>query len=275
MFKKVLILVFIVTLAGCSDSKKSDAELSGVESFTVTDKDLEGVLKISGLENTEGTRQDRVKDSYQERNAIASLIATNELLDLPLVIAEIKRNRNELLIKNYFDAFVKNATNDEAIKKYYDEHLDEFTDKKAHVAQILIKVSPTDDINKQAELQNKAIKIADELRRGKDFTAAAKEFSDDMASKDKGGDLGWIQTGTGDAAIVEKALTLDIKDIPEPIRTAKGYHVIALLEPVEKNVKPFEEVKQKIAYKLQYEAKLNELKRLRELAKPEMAKLKS
>jgi len=276
MFKRVLILIFIVTLTGCSDSNKSDtAGLSGVESFTVTDKDLEGILKISGLENTEGARQDRVKDSYQERNAIASLIATNELLDLPLVVAEIKRNRNELLIKNYFDAFVKDATNDEAIKKYYDEHLDEFTDEKAHVAQILIKISPTDDINKQAELQNKAIKIADELRRGKDFAAAAKEFSDDMTSKDKGGDLGWIQTGTGDAAIVEKALTLDIKDIPEPIRTAKGYHVIALLEPVEKNVKPFEEVKQKIAYKLQYEAKLNELKRLRELAKPETAKLKS
>ena len=275
MLKSIFILVFLATLIGCTDSKKSDAGLSGVESFTVTDKDLEGVLKISGLENVEGTRQDRVKDSFQERNAIASLIATNELLDLPLVVAEIKRNRNELLIKHYFDAFVKNATSDEAIKKYYDEHLDEFTDKRAHVAQILVKVSPTDDINKQAQLQNKAIKIADEIRRGKEFATAAKEFSDDKASRDKGGDLGWIQTGTADAAIVDKALTLDIKDIPEPIRTARGYHIIKLLEPLEKNVKAFEEVQQKIAYKLKYEAKLNELKRLKALAEPEVAKLKS
>lgn len=275
MLKRVLILVFSVTLtASCGEAKKPDTG-SGVGSFTVTDKDLEGVLKISGLENTEGTRQDRAKESFQERNAIASLIATSELLDLPLVITEIKRNRNELLIKHYFDAFVKDSTSDEAIKKYYDEHLDEFTDKKAHVAHILVKVVPTDDINKQAELQNRAIKIADEIRRGKDFAAAVEEFSDDIVTKDKGGDLGWIQTGMADAAIVEKSFALDINTIPDPIRTAKGYHVITLLEPVEKNVKPFEEVKDKIAYKLQYEAKLNELKRLKELAEPEMAKLKS
>lgn len=275
MLKNSFILVCFTTLLGCSDSQKSDTGLTGIDSFIVTNEDIDSILKINGLPDTEGKRQDRVKEVYQERNAIASLIMTNELLDLPLVLGEIKRNRNELLIKYYFEAFVKNTASDEAIKKYYDEKIDEFTDKRAHVAQILVKVSPKDDINKQAELQKKAVKIADELRRGEDFANAVKMYSDDKASKEKGGDLGWLSTGNADAVIVEKAISLDIKDIPEPIRTAKGYHVIKLLEPIETNVKPFEDVKQKIAYKLKYDAKLNELKRLKKLAEAEVASLKS
>ena len=48
--------------------------------------------------------------------------------DMEALRAEIKRQRNEIIIKNYFAAYVKKATSEEAIKKYYDEHQEEWND---------------------------------------------------------------------------------------------------------------------------------------------------
>lgn len=267
MIKNIFILSFITVLISCSDSKNTDISLNELNDFEVTQGDLVSMLKIKGFSGASGKRQERLKSAYIERNAIAAIVAKEALIDFPVVRFQIKRNRNEILIKNYFDQYLKEVTSPDAIQKYYDINIDEFTEKKVHLAHILIKLSPKTTVNQKAEAHKKAINIADEIRRGANFKKMAKKYSDDKNTKNNGGDLKWLQTGNIEQSILDVAISLKMEDIPTPILTSRGYHIIKLLEPTDKKVKSLEEVSEKIAYKLKYESKVKELNRLKGLAK--------
>lgn len=61
-----------------------------------------------------------------------------------------------------------------------------------------------------------------------DFSALAKQYSDDTGTKDSGGDLGWAQAGQF-VAEFDQALFKDLKDgqiSPQPVKTEFGYHII-------------------------------------------------
>ncbi len=61
-----------------------------------------------------------------------------------------------------------------------------------------------------------------------DFTALAKQYSDDTGTKDAGGDLGWAQQGQFVTAFDDE-LFKNLKDgqvSPTPVKTEFGYHII-------------------------------------------------
>ncbi len=268
-----LFSIILLALAACAE-KGNEVGLSGLESFIVESDDLSNLVDAKNVGNLTEQRAERWIANYEERNAIAFIIAKDQLVDLALMRAMIKNSRNEIIIKNYFDKLTKHTTADAAVQKYYEAHIDEFTNKRAHAAHILISISPDADVNARAEQHKIALKVADELRRNSSFEEVAKQYSDDLETKNKGGDLGWIEAGKADADIVENVMSLNVDEIPQPFLTPRGYHVVKLLEPIEKNVIALDEVKEKIIYKIKYEEKLNELKRLKELAGKEVANLK-
>ncbi|PIR92598.1 protein translocase subunit SecD [Candidatus Falkowbacteria bacterium CG10_big_fil_rev_8_21_14_0_10_44_15] len=83
-----------------------------------------------------------------------------------------------------------------------------------------------DKFNQEAERKAKSV-LAKALG-GEDFSALAKQFSDDQATKDKGGDLGWIKSGVGDYfSIYERAQTSAAgKVAPQLVNEDKGFNVI-------------------------------------------------
>lgn len=65
-----------------------------------------------------------------------------------------------------------------------------------------------------------------------DFSALAKEYSDDPGSKGLGGELGWARQGQF-VSEFDKALFEELKDgqiSPTPIKTQFGYHIIKRIE---------------------------------------------
>lgn len=88
-------------------------------------------------------------------------------------------------------------------------------------AHILIEASDT-----QAAVVEQ-VKTA--LAEGKDFSELAAEFSDDFASRDMGGDLGFTD-GTAFPDSFEAALAkLEVGQVSEPVETDSGIHIIKLL----------------------------------------------
>ena len=79
----------------------------------------------------------------------------------------------------------------------YDENI--FGDIRTK--HILISIDTLDGMtteeknNKEKEALNKAKDIIKKLNNGEDFDKLAKEYSTDKATKDKGGDTGWFNTG--------------------------------------------------------------------------------
>ncbi|MEP7324531.1 MAG: peptidylprolyl isomerase [Gemmatimonadota bacterium] len=98
-----------------------------------------------------------------------------------------------------------------------------------------IVIAPRAGAAARAEARARADSIVTELRNGADFAAAARRFSEDPVSKDKGGDLGWFRRGQMVAEFEREAFRLRPGVISEPIESSYGYHIIQVqrIQPTE------------------------------------------
>ncbi|MBK8283613.1 MAG: peptidylprolyl isomerase [Ahniella sp.] len=69
-------------------------------------------------------------------------------------------------------------------------------------------------------------KIRDLLTKGADFEETARKFSEDDATANLGGDMGWAPDGSFGARVSQVIGSLKDGDVSEPFRTELGWHVL-------------------------------------------------
>ncbi|WP_372398700.1 peptidylprolyl isomerase [Azospirillum sp. HJ39] len=90
------------------------------------------------------------------------------------------------------------------------------------VAEIFLAVDTPDQ---DTEVRRNAERLIEEVKRGGNFAALARQFSQ-SAGAATGGDLGWVRTGELSPE-VDKALSgMRGGQMSAPIRTATGYHIL-------------------------------------------------
>ncbi|MEI4614169.1 peptidylprolyl isomerase PrsA [Bacillus cereus] len=99
--------------------------------------------------------------------------------------------------------------------------------------------------------ENEAKEIKSKLDAGASFEELAKQESQDLLSKDKGGDLGYFNSGTMAPEFEMAAYKLNVGQISNPVKSSNGYHVIKLTD--KKDLKPYDEVKNSIRKNLEEE----------------------
>ncbi len=132
----------------------------------------------------------------------------------------------------------------------YSSNLDNFrTAERVHVRHILIDTRNKSDAEKK-QLLAKAQDLLKQLNSGADFAQLAQKNSDDTSNAPKGGDLGWKGRGELVPPFETAAFALQPKQISGIVTTEFGYHIIQGLERESARVKPFDEVKAKLADEL-------------------------
>ncbi len=119
---------------------------------------------------------------------------------------------------------------DEVLRAYFEEHKDKFAvEERYRIEAIRLsrEPSPADADYVRGRL--------DALRReivagGKTFAQMAKEWSQDLANAELGGDLGWFGKGRMDPAFEAAAFALAAGQVSQPVRSAFGYHLIQVDE---------------------------------------------
>ncbi len=76
------------------------------------------------------------------------------------------------------------------------------------------------------------------IRAGESFDALAAQFSDDPATREKGGDVGVFQRGAMLPAFEDAAFAMNAGDLAGPVRTEVGYHILECTEHVSAHVQP-------------------------------------
>ncbi|MFA4941696.1 MAG: peptidylprolyl isomerase, partial [Patescibacteria group bacterium] len=124
----------------------------------------------------------------------------------------------------------------EAIKMIGETPLLEFKEEAISQELTAEEQKRIDDFNKTAD--SKAGEILGKIISGGDFSAIAKEYSEDDATKSKGGDLGWI-TESDNSEIVSLVKSLKLGETMKDFALKSNGYEIARLEDKRVKTDPF------------------------------------
>jgi peptidyl-prolyl cis-trans isomerase D len=140
----------------------------------------------------------------------------------------------------------RTRVDDATLHAYYNSHIDEYkVQNRAHVEHILFKTIGKTDAE-VAEIRAKAQDVLNKAKKGANFEDLAKKFSEDDATKPKGGDLGWIVEGQTVPEFQQAAFSLPKGSISDLVKTQYGFHIIKVIDRETAHTKPFEEVRDAI-----------------------------
>ena len=285
MKKKILCLMLgLILLTGCGKIPQLENGQDAVVSFKNGDMisvdDLYNELKdkyaLSTLLNMidrkvlEETFPDNIEKAKKSSESYIESLKENYNSEEELLSAiqqyygyiTIEEYQNQIYLgymQSYaMNEYAKEQVTDNDIEKYYKNEID----NDIEISHILITPEVTDEMNEdeikkaETDAEKKAEDIISELKNsvknGKKvseaFSELAKKYSEDDATKDKGGSLGQVnKTTLGDTytEIVEKAYTLkDDNYYTKVIKTSLGYHIIMRNQTYEK--KSLDELKDEI-----------------------------
>ncbi|MEO8139804.1 MAG: peptidylprolyl isomerase, partial [Gemmatimonadota bacterium] len=144
--------------------------------------------------------------------------------------------RNRLLSKLKDDGKLKPVQPTEReMRTYFDQYQDQLPARPATLSFRNIVIAPKASAPSRDRALAQADSIVAELRKGADFATAAKRFSQDPASKDQGGDLGWFRRGIMVPEFDAIVFRLKPGVISDPVETPFGFHIIQVerIQPAE------------------------------------------
>jgi peptidyl-prolyl cis-trans isomerase C len=121
---------------------------------------------------------------------------------------------------------------EEDVQKYYQDYKDFFDQVKVRISHIVLRVPYPSTAADREQFHARLKDIQAAILAGKmDFATAAKQYSHCTMSKDKGGDLGFIQRKyMVEESLSRAAFALKPGQISEPIDSEFGVHLILVTE---------------------------------------------
>jgi peptidyl-prolyl cis-trans isomerase SurA len=190
------------------------------DSLPVSDGDVEAELdrKVNYFISVAGSQEafeeyykksvEQIKDDYRED--IREQLFANEMRRK--ILGDIKVTPSE--VKAFFEKLSKDSL------PYFNAEME--------LSQIVVKpkVSPV-----QREAAMTKIKgILDRIRNGESFDLLASLYSEDIASAQEGGDLGWAERGSFVKEFEAAAFKLKNGEISDVVESPYGFHIIMNVE---------------------------------------------
>ena len=153
--------------------------------------------------------------------------------------------RKDLLIAKVIEIEVvpQLALDEEAVRAFYDQHPAQFAEDDAVRARhILIETAPDADPAERKAARTRAAAVRQQALAAKtDFGGLAREHSDDVATAESSGDLGFVVRGQTAEPFEVALFALEPGGVSEVVASPFGFHVIKAVERREGRVIPFDE----------------------------------
>lgn len=160
----------------------------------------------------------------------------------PIVKAQIAMATNEIIDDAYVAQLAHSQITEAKLHELYQQYSKNMsTQEEVRVRRIVV---PT---------EKEAKDIIEQLKKGADFTALAKEKTIDPAGKTNGGDLGYFTKGemAGEPAFADAAFVLKKGEFSQsPVRTRDGWDVIKVEDRRQAKAAPFNQVAPQIAQQM-------------------------
>ncbi len=204
-------------------------------------------------------RQQAVKEELVNREILVQEAQRRGIDKNREVAAQADMARQAVLVRALFEQEVKkNPITDAQLQQQYEQFKASMGANEYKVRHILV------------DKEDDAKAIIDQLNKGGDFAALAKEKSKDPGSKDNGGDLDWGPSARYVKPFADAVTSMQKGQTTKtPVKTDFGYHVIRLDDVRPLTVPPFNEMRQQFMQRAQQQQVQKLVMELRSKAKIE------
>lgn len=186
------------------------------EGISISDKEIED-------------RISQIIDSFGSKEKFLSVLSIYGLTEESLREQLIPRMLAEKIIMK------DKSISDKDLAEFFAKNKSSFDEKEqVKLRHILVKTL------------EEAQQVEEELKKGADFAKLAQERSIDTATKDHGGEMGWVERGNLDSALEKVVFSLNKGDRTSIVKTAFGYEIAEVLDKKSARSVSFEEVKDKV-----------------------------
>ncbi len=171
--------------------------------ITVTQQDIDSELQ-------------RIKDqSFSSEKEFQKFVEQNKFSE-----ADVQEQVELTLLRDRLEQAVvsKPTVSDDEIKKFYEVNIDSFKQPANRDVRVILNSS-----KQKAEQAKQALEADDSDASWK---KVAKQYSQDQASKDRGGLLEGLTEGQGDPQLEQQAFSAAEGEIVGPFKTDRGWYVI-------------------------------------------------
>ena len=135
-------------------------------------------------------------------------------------------------------------------QKYYEEHKKEFVrEERVFLREILVSTEGKDPAG-VAAAEKKAKDLAARAKKGDKFPDLARDNSDNPATAEQGGEVGWFKKGDLDKKIEDLVFAQDRNFVTDPIRVPNGFLILKVDEHQKAGQATFEEAEPEIRDRL-------------------------
>lgn len=224
-------------------------------------------IKISEKEVDDAIEKVKKNNQWTQEDLVAKL--KHQGITYKKYREEVRADLQRYQLINYA-VNSKIVIRDEDLKQYYDKHKDDFTKGgKVHLATIILLAKNPQDEQAMEQLRKEGEEILGRIKRGEDFAALARKFSDGPGAQE-GGDLGTFNMAELDPQLREICEGLPKGGVSDLIQRPNGLQILKVIDKEEAKTKPFKDVKDAI-YNILYKQAVNKrynawIKGLRESA---------
>lgn len=211
--------------------------------------------KKNGLDVTDRELNEAIAD-IMKRNNLDKAQFEAALAREGMTIEQYRNDlREQMTLSRLFNKYVRSglAVDEAEVRSYYEKNLKLYTlPEEMKIRHLLVKLPEKAAPARVAAAHDQAQALVDRLRKGEDFVALIRQYSESpTAAQD--GDLGFVQRGQAIPEIENAAKNLKVGEYAGPIKCSDGFHIIRV-EEIRTPVMPYEKVKDEIARTL-YEQK--------------------
>jgi peptidylprolyl isomerase len=248
--------------APTSTVKGSDV-VARVGTSDVTADEVRSAISFLDARQQAALARDPAMLSQTVRAILANRLAYKEALSKkweqqPAIQAQIERVRESVIVESYLKSVTAPADsypNESELKAVYDANATAFVvPRRFQLAQIVILVAKDADKDAEDAARKKLNEAVKKVRApGAEFGKLAKSLSEDTASAERDGELGWVSEPDLRPEIRAQVTGLAKAGISDPIRLEDGWHIVKLLDTEASRSRPLGEVRDGLVQRMRAE----------------------
>jgi len=190
-----------------------------------------------------------IKETYLDKE-LSKLAKRSDVMKDKKVKERVAASESKILRQSYIDSVLEKEVTEQKVSAKYSEISSNLAGKKEYSIFHIVAKS-----KEEAEKTYKEITAKKKSIR---FSDAAKKYSIDQESAERGGDLGFVLEENMIKEIADVIVNLKQDEISAPIQTKFGWHLVKFTEVREAQPLPFDSVKQNLREQLEQD-KTNEI----------------